>query len=125
MLGVLGRFGGRALHMATQIVLARLLGPLQFGLYAIGWSVLRFLGIVPVLGLDFGAIYIGSRYVEKRRGEAARSVALAVGLSRDELRDSLAALPDDLPVRGLDSILGREPIGGARFDDLWAFLQEA
>lgn len=47
----------------------------------------------------------------------------AIGLSRDELRRSLEALPDDLANRGVDSILGREPVFGARFDELWRFLE--
>jgi len=46
----------------------------------------------------------------------------AMGMSRDELRRSLEALPHDLTERGVDSILGREPVVGARFDELWAFL---
>ncbi len=44
-----------------------------------------------------------------------------IGLSREELRRSLAALPEDLKIRGLDSILGREPVVGTKFDELWAF----
>ena len=47
----------------------------------------------------------------------------AMGLSRDELRRSLEALPADLVARKTDSILGREPVVGARFDDLWKFLE--
>ena len=46
-----------------------------------------------------------------------------MGLSRDELQCSLEALPDDLATRGTDSILGREPVVGARFDELWGFLE--
>ena len=48
-----------------------------------------------------------------------------IGLSREDLRDSLAALPGDLAIRELDSIMGREPVVGARFDELWAFLESA
>jgi len=47
----------------------------------------------------------------------------AMGLMRDELRRSLEALPEDLAVRGVDSILGREPVVGTRFDELWGFLE--
>ncbi len=47
----------------------------------------------------------------------------AMGLSRDELRRSLEALPADLVARKTDSILGREPVVGARFDALWEFLE--
>ena len=47
----------------------------------------------------------------------------AMGLTKDELRRSLAALPDDLGTREVDSILGREPVVGARFDELWKFLE--
>jgi len=44
-----------------------------------------------------------------------------IGLSREELPRSLAALPEDLKIRGLDSILGREPVVGMKFDELWEF----
>jgi len=47
----------------------------------------------------------------------------AMGLTKDELRRVLAELPDDLAGRGVDSILGREPVSGEQFDRLWEFLE--
>jgi len=46
-----------------------------------------------------------------------------IGLTRDEFRRCLEALPEDLATRGVDSILGRAPVVGARFDELWEFLE--
>ena len=40
----------------------------------------------------------------------------------DHLEEVTASLPDDLAVREVDSILGREPVVGRKFDDLWEFL---
>jgi O-antigen/teichoic acid export membrane protein len=57
---LVGRITGRGLHVVTQVVLARLLGPASFGLYAIGWTILRMLGLISPLGLDKGVIRFGS-----------------------------------------------------------------
>lgn len=45
-----------------------------------------------------------------------------MGMTLDELRRSLEMLPADLAARGVDSILGREPVVGPTFDELWEFL---
>ena len=57
-----GKMVGRGLNFLGQMVLARLLGPEAFGLYAIGWTVLRIISIIGPLGLDAGVIRFGSRY---------------------------------------------------------------
>lgn len=56
----MGRTVGRATHVLGQIVLARLLAPEAFGLYAIGWTILRIVGLISLLGLDHGIIRYGS-----------------------------------------------------------------
>jgi len=55
-----GRLAGRGLHLLGNIVLARLLGPTDFGLYALGWTVLRLAETVAPLGLPNGVIRFGS-----------------------------------------------------------------
>jgi O-antigen/teichoic acid export membrane protein len=58
-----GRLLGRGLAVLTQIILARLLGPEVFGLYAIAWTMLRLGEGGVTLGLDQGVIHFGSREV--------------------------------------------------------------
>jgi O-antigen/teichoic acid export membrane protein len=42
---------GRGLYLVLQILLARQLGPLDFGLYAIGWTVVGIVGALAVVGM--------------------------------------------------------------------------
>ncbi len=60
LISVGGRFIGRGLYILTQIFLARALGPDGFGLYALGWTAIRMIGSISMLGLDFGVIRFGS-----------------------------------------------------------------
>ena len=62
---IFGRLGGRGSQLIGQIVLARVLGPEAFGLYAIGFTLLRVFGFLSVLGLDTGVIFFASRYWKK------------------------------------------------------------
>ena len=57
-----GKAFGRSAHVIGQMILARLVGPFDFGLYGIGWNILRIAGILAVLGLDSGVIHFASRY---------------------------------------------------------------
>lgn len=57
-----GKFLGRAILAVIQIVLARTLGPGLFGIYAIGWSILRIGNYIALSGLDKGVIHFGARY---------------------------------------------------------------
>lgn len=61
-ISLVGKFLGHGLHILGQVILARLLGPLVFGLYSIGMTMLRMVGILSPLGLDKGVIAFGSRY---------------------------------------------------------------
>lgn len=77
-----GKIGGRGLSLVGDIVAARILGPDSFGLYAIGWTVLRVLSLISPLGLDKGVIFFSTPYW--RRDPAAvksvlyRSLGLAL-----------------------------------------------
>lgn len=55
-----GAFVGQGLQFGIQIVLARLLGPADFGLYGIGWTLLRLVGPLATLGMSSGVIYAAS-----------------------------------------------------------------
>jgi O-antigen/teichoic acid export membrane protein len=52
-----GAFASQGFQFVTQVVLARLLGPADFGLYGIGFTLLRLVGPFATLGLNSGVIY--------------------------------------------------------------------
>lgn len=55
-LGVVGKIGGRGIHVLTQVVLARSLGPASYGVYAIGWTIFRLGTLLGAVGLDRGVL---------------------------------------------------------------------
>ena len=57
-----GRVVGSGSQVLTQVALARLFGPQVYGLYAIGWTLLRMGEVAGTLGLDNGVIHFASRY---------------------------------------------------------------
>jgi O-antigen/teichoic acid export membrane protein len=57
-----GRMVGRGLLLGVDVALARLLGPVQYGLYVIGWTITRLVTLLAPLGLNSGVIRFGSRY---------------------------------------------------------------
>ena len=89
-------FVGRMINAATvailQIFLARWLGEALFGLYAVGWTVIKIGSLIGTIGLHQGVIRFGARYWPNRLGEVRRvlrtslmgsgvlSVLLALGL---------------------------------------------
>lgn len=76
-----GKVAGRGLHLLTQVVLARVLGPAQYGLYAIGWTILRIGGVVAPLGLHNGVISFGTPRWATDRPTLKRLVTAALGIS--------------------------------------------
>ena len=56
-----GRVLGRAMAMLTQVLLARLLGPAIFGLYSLGYALLRLGELILPLGMDQGVVRFGAR----------------------------------------------------------------
>jgi O-antigen/teichoic acid export membrane protein len=78
---LIGKVVGQGLYVLGQIVLARLFGPRAFGLYAIGWTILRIAGLLSPLGLDKGVIRYAPRY---RHTDASRFKGLlwqAIGIA--------------------------------------------
>lgn len=61
-IAVSGRLLGRGTRLLVDVALARLLGPKQFGLYAIGFTLTRIITLISPLGLNTGVIRFGSRY---------------------------------------------------------------
>jgi len=58
-ISLFGMFGGRALQLGGQILLARLLGPAGFGLFALGQTIFQLGGRLGTLGLNAGVIRFG------------------------------------------------------------------
>ena len=58
----LGRLVAQSARMTSQIALARILGPANFGLYTIGWVLAMLVGPIALLGLPQGVIYYGAKY---------------------------------------------------------------
>ncbi|MBZ5516214.1 MAG: flippase [Acidobacteriia bacterium] len=57
-----GMVGGRGIRLVMDALLAHMLGPGMFGLYAIGFAVTRVATFLSPLGLDAGVIRFGSAY---------------------------------------------------------------
>jgi len=60
--GLIGSIGGRFLSVLGSVVVARILGPTVFGLYAIGWNLLRFVSLIMPLGMDRGFLRFAPKY---------------------------------------------------------------
>jgi O-antigen/teichoic acid export membrane protein len=57
-----GKMAGRSANFWLDIALAHLLGPSNFGLYGLAWTVVRIITSVSPLGLNTGVIRFGSHY---------------------------------------------------------------
>ncbi len=60
--GMIGTIGGRFLGVLGSILAARILGPAVFGLYAIGWTLLRFLSLLFPMGMDRAVLRFAPQY---------------------------------------------------------------
>jgi O-antigen/teichoic acid export membrane protein len=76
-----GGLAVQVLGMAVQILMARLLGAAAFGLYSVGWTLLRLLSPVTTLGLEAGVTFFGARYLRfsatKFKGVVRESITIA------------------------------------------------
>ncbi|MBN1439870.1 MAG: flippase [Anaerolineales bacterium] len=72
-LSLAGKFAGRLLGFLGDIAAARILGPVLFGLYAIGWTILRLLSLLSPMGLDKGVIFFAAPHSGKE-GRAVRRI---------------------------------------------------
>ena len=64
-ISVFGKIFGRSFHVLGQIIIARVLGPAKFGVYAIGWNLLMLFGSLGTLGLDRGVIHFSTKVGSK------------------------------------------------------------
>lgn len=76
--GLLGSIGGKFLGVLSSILAARLLGPTSFGLYAIGWTLLRFLSLIFPLGMDRALLFFGPQYINKDLGKFKGTITSAL-----------------------------------------------
>lgn len=80
-----GKMSGRGLNFSSQIIIARLLGPESFGLYALAWSLLQIAGNLTSLGLQNGVIHFATstwkRNAARFKTVLWQSIGLAVGVS--------------------------------------------
>ncbi|MGH7787073.1 MAG: flippase [Candidatus Binatia bacterium] len=80
-IALVGRVAGRSIHLAVQVVIARLLGVDGFGLYAIGWTTVRIGGLIAPLGLDQGVLRYGSIHWDTDRASLRTLVLHALALA--------------------------------------------
>ena len=76
-----GKFAGSILQILGQIALARLLGPHLFGLYAIGWTILRIVGRIGLLGMDKGILRFAPQYKTKDLSGLKGVIFQSIGVS--------------------------------------------
>lgn len=83
--GLLGSIGGKFLGVIGSIIAARILGPSIFGLYAIGWTLLRFLTLIIPLGMDRALLRFAPKYYgedsQSLKGLFRTTILLALGFS--------------------------------------------
>ena len=80
---LVGKVGGIFIQILSQVFLARFLGPELFGLYAIGWTILRMASRIATLGLDKGVLRFAPIYWKKDdaglKGTILQSITYAFG----------------------------------------------
>jgi O-antigen/teichoic acid export membrane protein len=76
-----GRAAGKLLQAIAQVVLARLLGPELFGLYAVGWTIISLIPWFGALGLDRTVIRFGAPYRAESPARFKGLILYSVGLS--------------------------------------------
>ena len=53
---------GTSFELASHVLLARMLGPDVYGIYALGWGIIRMTRLLSGLGLQQGTIRYGVQY---------------------------------------------------------------
>ena len=76
-----GKIAGRGVRLLGDIAMARMLGPVSFGLYAIGWTISRIITLITPLGLNIGVIRYGSRYWKKDPSRLKGVILQSIGYS--------------------------------------------
>ena len=76
-----GRVIGRGVSVVVQAVLARGLGPIAYGLYGLGWTILRIGVSIATFGLGHGVVRYGSRHTREGSARLRDVLVQAVGLA--------------------------------------------
>ena len=63
---MIGSILGKFSLVLSQILLARFLGPYNYGTFILGWTVLRISGIFSLFGIDKTVIFFGSKEIENK-----------------------------------------------------------
>jgi O-antigen/teichoic acid export membrane protein len=79
--GLIGALGGRFLNVLGNIIVARVLGPSVFGLYAIGWTLVRFFSLVVHVGMDRGVLYFAPKFWQKNPSGFKALITKVLGIS--------------------------------------------
>jgi stage V sporulation protein B len=101
----LSSVAGRGLYLALQVFLARQLGPFEFGLYCIGWTVIGLTGTLTTVGMPQAVLRYG---IGGRASLVAPPVLIAAGVGlaatvlvaalADRIATGLFGEPDAGPV---------------------------
>jgi len=78
---IAGRLAGRGLNFITQAFLARQLGPGSYGLYSIGWALLRAIALLGPVGMDSAIIRYGTKYWQREEQSFKGIIYLTTGIS--------------------------------------------
>jgi len=78
---ITGKFLGRFLSVLGDVVVARILGPSVFGLYSIGWTLLRMCSLVVHLGLPNGVQRFIPLYINNDSIHAHRIIKQSIIIS--------------------------------------------
>lgn len=71
---------GNGLNYVFSVFLARALGPMEFGLYALGLTIFNTISLIMVFGMDTGVMKFVSEHLGRGEEAKARSVIAQVGL---------------------------------------------
>src|SRR4051794_22051604 len=76
-----GRIIGRGLLLGVDVALARLLGPVQYGLYVIGWTITRLATMLAPMGLNAGVIRFGALHWKRDDAQLKGVLWVCLGVS--------------------------------------------
>ncbi len=80
-IALFGRVLGRFLFVLGQVIFARFLGPEEFGVYAIGWTLLQMLGTIAPLGLDKAVLRYATQYWKTNAADLKSVIFQSIGIS--------------------------------------------
>lgn len=78
LVNISGKAFGRGIHILSQVILARILGPDGYGLFGIGWIFFRIGSILSTFGLDSGVIHFTSQFWDKDKRQFSEIVISAL-----------------------------------------------